>query len=205
MLPSDHRLADGTPVRLRFLGPEDRDRLRTGFERLSPASRYRRFLSPTPRLTASMLRYLTSPDGHDHVAIGAVVKEDDGSEGEGLGVARFVRLPQEPTVAEAAVAVIDAKQGLGLGHLLLRALVVAARERGIHTFRIYVLPGNRPVEALLVEAGARVGTGAGADVISYDVPLPDPDETELRRRPLFGLLRLAARGLDFLVHAFTRR
>ena len=205
MLPSDHRLADGTPVRLRFLRPDDRERLRAGFERLSPTSRYRRFLSPTPRLTASMLRYLTSPDGRDHVAIGAVVRNDDGSEGEGLGVARFVRLPREPAVAEAAVAVIDARQNLGLGHLLLRALVTAARERGIHTFRIYVLPGNRPVEALLAEAGVRVETDGDSEAISYDIPLPDPDEEDFRRRPLFALLRLAARGLDFLAHALFRR
>ena len=64
-----HTLTDGTPVRLRPLGPADRERLRAGFERLSPESRYRRFLSPTPRLTERMLTYLTDTDGWNHVAI----------------------------------------------------------------------------------------------------------------------------------------
>ena len=52
-------------------------------------------------------------------------------------------------MVEVAVAVIDAKQRLGLGQLLLRALVDAARERGIRRFRATLLSENAPARSLL--------------------------------------------------------
>lgn len=47
------QLVGGTRVVLRPLAAEDRDLVVAAFDRLSPRSRYRRFLSPTPRLTSS--------------------------------------------------------------------------------------------------------------------------------------------------------
>ena len=40
-----------------------------GFERLSPESRYRRFLAPMPELSEAAVRYLTEIDHHDHEAM----------------------------------------------------------------------------------------------------------------------------------------
>ena len=64
-------LKDGTAVRLRLIRPDDKDRLRAGFARLSPESRYLRFFVPKSTLTDAELVYLTETDGVDHVAIGA--------------------------------------------------------------------------------------------------------------------------------------
>jgi hypothetical protein len=50
-------LADGRRLRVRPLGPADRDRLTALFARLSPESRYRRFLSPKPELMPRELVY----------------------------------------------------------------------------------------------------------------------------------------------------
>src|SRR5689334_12259749 len=86
-------LRDGTAVRLRLVVPEDKELLRAGFERLSPASRYARFLAPKFQLSDDELRYLCEVDHDRHVAIGAL--RDDGEAGAapvGLGVARFIRL-----------------------------------------------------------------------------------------------------------------
>ena len=44
-------LRDGSRVRIRRLRDSDRELLLRGFRRLSPESRYRRFLAPTPRLS----------------------------------------------------------------------------------------------------------------------------------------------------------
>src|SRR5436853_470501 len=66
------RLADGTVIALRPLLPGDGNLLEAGFGRLSEQSRYRRFLAPVPRLTESMLAFLTSVDGVNHRAWGAV-------------------------------------------------------------------------------------------------------------------------------------
>src|SRR5207249_1225870 len=91
--------------------PDDADELRRGFERLSPESRYRRFLSGVHQLSDEALRYLTHVDERDHLAIVVTRPRPDGSE-EGLGVARFIRLRDEPTADEPAAR---------RSHALLRA------------------------------------------------------------------------------------
>ena len=109
-----------------------------GFARLSPESRYRRFLAAMPELTEEMVRYLTVIDHHDHEAIVAL----DDKTGEGIGVARYVRSKERPDVAEVAVTVIDDWQGRGLGTLLLEAISARARAEGIRTFSALVLATN---------------------------------------------------------------
>ena len=167
-----HRLRDGSVVTLRMISPTDRDLLREGIARLSPESRYRRFLAPLGEPTGDMLRYLTEVDGWDHVAIVASKDSLDLKTEEPLAVARFVRLEREPHVAEAAVTVGDWFQGRGLGTLLAATLAEAARERGITTFRGEVLGTNEPMRKLLHEAGAIMrDTGAGS--FEFDIPLDD--------------------------------
>ena len=190
-------LEDGTPVALRLLRPEDRELLRQGFEQLSSESRYQRFMSVKPELTETDLERLTDVDGEDRFAIGAVRLTDDGREGEGLGVARFARLPDEPEVAEPAVTVVDEAQGKGLGSLLLRRLGAAARERGVRFFRGEVLIRNERMQRLLQShADARVVT-RGDGTVQVLVALPLSDEAEEDEGPGQLLLRLlgqAARG-----------
>lgn len=193
-------LRDGTTVLLRLLTAADEELLRRGFERLSPRSRYRRFLMDRDSLSPDDLRYLTHADGDDHVAIAAGHEEEDGSV-EGLGVARFVRLPGRPDTAEPAVVVIDAYQNLGLGRVLLARLEDAAVERGIRRFRATVLVGNRPMLALLHEI-SRVDEVAGEDgEVNVEVELHEHGAPE---RPLFRLLQLAARGIFELFHPGPR-
>ncbi len=52
-------LEDGTPVLLRPVTPEDRERLVVGMAQLSAGSRYFRFFTPLPRLAEEQLRYFT--------------------------------------------------------------------------------------------------------------------------------------------------
>jgi GNAT superfamily N-acetyltransferase len=175
---AEHVLADGTHVTLRLIRPDDRDELARAFERLSAASRYRRFLTVPRELTGPTLDYLTRVDGTDHLALVALTPSHDLKEDVGVGIARFVRLPDEPAVAEAAVTVADEMQGKGLGRLLVMTLAEAAWERGIAAFRAEVLSSNVPMRRLLDDVGAKVveeeegcclidvalGTGDVADV-----------------------------------------
>src|SRR5262245_36906785 len=83
-------LDDGSRVTLRLVRPGDKPLLLEAFARLSPESRYRRFLGPKSNLSPAELRYLTECDGVDHFALGAVVRDDAGE--HGLGVGRIIRL-----------------------------------------------------------------------------------------------------------------
>jgi len=185
-----HELSDGTIVTLRCIRPEDREGLERAFSKLSRQTRVRRFLSEVPRMTDAMARYLTEVDGQDHVAIVATKDSLNLKEEEGIGVARFCRLKDEPEVAEAAVTVIDADQGKGLGRMLLKALTEAARERGITMFRAAVLAENEPMRRILDEAGAVIRKDEG-DTLIADVPIEAGPEG-WRDWPVFRLLRVAA-------------
>ena len=165
----EHVLGDGSHVRLRHIRPEDAAELRRGLERLSPQSRYRRFLGGVGQLSDELVRYLTNVDGVDHVAIVAARPRADGSE-EGLGVARFVRVRDEPTVAEPAITVIDDEQHKGIGHLLAWTLARAARERGVSHFRGEILANNDAVRQLLDGVGATL-RDSGDDGVVFDVAL----------------------------------
>src|SRR5262245_55789048 len=143
---STHRLPDGTLVHVRPLRPDDREKLRNGFARLSPQSKYRRFFSVPTTLSEASLTYLTTTDGQNHVAIGAERGEEGADTSYGIGIARFVRLPEDQEVAEAAVAVIDEMQHRGVGRLLLRELSKAACAVGVTTFVCPVLPGTQPLQ-----------------------------------------------------------
>jgi GNAT superfamily N-acetyltransferase len=196
-----HVLGDGTRVTLRLIQKEDGPALRRAFARLSPMSRYRRFLTDTRELTEEMIHYLTEIDGQDHVAGVATTDSLDLKSEVGLGVARFIRLKDEPEVAEAAVTVLDECQGKGIARLLLRALTQAARERGIRTIRAEVLAENRPMRKILDEVGAVVREDDGETLV-FDVPLewqaeePAPDSD--RHHPLRRLLRAAAESFSAL-------
>lgn len=144
-------LRDGTRVLIRMVEPGDRAQFVEGLQRLSTRSRYLRFHTAVEHLNERQLDYLTQVDQVDHVAWVAV--DLDAPERPGIGVARFVRLADEPDVAEAAVTVLDAYQGRGLGTLLLRVLADAALARGITTFRAYVLGENRAMLAVLDRLG----------------------------------------------------
>lgn len=158
MRPRRAQLRDGTPVLVRPIESADRERLRAGFERLSPESRYRRFFSPVNELSERDLDYLVEVDHHDHEALLAV--PPDG--GEGYGVARFVRTA--PEEAEPAIVVVDAWQGRGVGGLLLDALAERAREEGIARFRAPVLARNEESIRLLRRLGPTRQSRIGEEV-----------------------------------------
>jgi GNAT superfamily N-acetyltransferase len=147
------QLTDGTEVLIREIRASDKGLLAAGHARLSERSRLRRFLGPKPRLTASDLRYLTEVDGVNHFAVVAL------ADGEIVGVARWVRLVDYPTEAEAAVVVGDALQGRGLGKLLARDLADAARGRGIRRIRASILSDNPPAHALMRVIASRLTNG----------------------------------------------
>ena len=136
-------LTDKTVVAVREIRESDKDMLAAGYARLSERSRLRRFLAPKPRLTSSDLRYLTEVDGVNHYAVVALLGPHI------VGVARWVRLHDDPAEAEVAVVVGDSLQGKGLGKLLARHLADSARARGIERIRASIMSDIPPALALM--------------------------------------------------------
>ena len=185
--PAKVTLRDGSTVLIRPIGPGDRWTLKRGFRRLSDDSRYSRFLAPMPRLSASMLTYLTDVDHHDHEALVAF----DERSGDGVGVARYVRTGG--STAEAAVTVVDDWQGRGLGTALTSLLAERALEEGIDRFTALLLAENSDMMDLLESLGQVEVAKRGAGTLTVEVPL------EAGRsgggKGLYGLLRAARRAI----------
>jgi uncharacterized OsmC-like protein/GNAT superfamily N-acetyltransferase len=140
---------DAASLEIRPIAPNDKQAMVEAFAHFGEGSRYLRFHAPHGRLTRAELRYFTEVDHHDHEAL--VALEPGG--GAGVGVARYVRSREDPSVAEVAVAVIDEWQGRGVGTRLLSALADRARAEGISSFSAYVLADNELMLNLLHEIG----------------------------------------------------
>jgi RimJ/RimL family protein N-acetyltransferase len=150
------RLTDGTAIAIREIVPSDKGMLASGIGCLSEESRFRRFLSPKPSLSAAELRYLTEVDGHDHYALVAQRVDDPASI---VGVARFVRLPSDRRTAEAAIAVCDSLHGRRLGTQLAWLLADAGRRRGIRRFAATVSSDNPAAMRLMRTLKTRLEDG----------------------------------------------
>jgi GNAT superfamily N-acetyltransferase len=179
---------DGRAIEIRPLEASDKPLLAEGLKRMSEESRYRRFLSPKHEFTSGELSYLTEVDHHDHEALIAL----DCVSGEAVGVARYVRRPDERGVAEPAVAVIDDWQGAGVGKALLGLLIDRATEEGISSFRALVQRDNRPMLKLLDGEVSPTAVDAGPGLVEVEFELQR--EPRGAREKLLSALRAAARG-----------
>ena len=170
---------------IRPISPADKDGLSEKFDRLSEESRYRRFLSPHPSLSAAELRYFTEVDHHDHEALVAV----DPRLRAGVGIARYIRSREDPKSAELAVAVVDDWQGKGVGTRLASALVERAHEEGIGDFTAFVLAENDAMFSLANEVGDVRVLNRDRGTVELAIELHDTGPGRLIR-----LLRAVASG-----------
>lgn len=148
-LPETARLPDGATIQIRHVLPDDRGLFLAAWERLSPETRYRRFLGPKTELSEVELDFYTQVDGHDHIAIGALLLGEGGEPTEGIAVARIVRSSVEPYVGELGIVVVDDWQGKGVGGAVMLRLLKMAQAEDIRRVRAYAWSGNESIERLL--------------------------------------------------------
>ena len=154
----------GGPLRLRPLRADDGDRLLGLCARLSPESRYRRFLSPMPMPRPDLLARLLDVDHRDREAIVALDGDDI------VAVARYLREPGAD-VAEVALVVADEWHRRGIGRLLVRRLGRLARRRGIRAFAGTIAGENRPAMHLVRSVGPGVSARWATGEVEFEIPL----------------------------------
>ncbi len=172
-----YALPDGRVIVIRPITPDDQERLRASHARLSPLTRYRRFLTSKPYLSAADVAYLSVIDGCDHYALVATYAEAPGGEEAIVGVARFVREPTNSRVAEFAIVVSDRWQGQGIGRELVGRLADAAVTRGVERFQATMLVDNAAIMRLSEQLAAgplrRARKGSTFEV-EFDLPTRRP-------------------------------
>ena len=180
------RTSRGEEFQVRPIHPDDKRVLADAFPRLSPQTRYNRFLVPADRLSSTQLAYLTELDFRDHVAWGLL----DGD--QPVAVARFIRLTGDPASADFAVTVFDSHQGRGVGPLMIKVLAVSARARGISRFEFDVLAENRPMLTVLDRMGADFDDTPG-DIVHATIEIGSIPAPEVVSGDMGELLENATR------------
>jgi RimJ/RimL family protein N-acetyltransferase len=179
-------LRDGRRVLIRPILPSDATELAEAITTADPDTLRRRFLGGAPRVTPALLEHLTVLDYERRFALVAF----DTATGRGVAIARYE--PAGEGVAELAVAVTPGWRRVGLATELILLLAQAAADRGMHTFSAVYLAENRPIAALVEDAG-----GLGKQVIQHGIaefslaldgsaPDPGPQPAGGSRKPASG-------------------
>ncbi|MFO7496106.1 MAG: GNAT family N-acetyltransferase [Desulfobacterales bacterium] len=146
-------LKDGTPVRIRAIGPDDKDMLAEAFHNLEAESIYTRFFHHKKTLTEAELEAATEVDFEKVVALVATVGE--GEDEVIIGSGRYARFgdahPQSR--AEVSFAVEEDYGGQGLASRLLGHLAAIGREKGISRFEAEVLSENKAMLTVFERSG----------------------------------------------------
>jgi RimJ/RimL family protein N-acetyltransferase len=128
----------GRRVEIRALRPEDRGHLIAAVHSMSANSLSRRFFAVRREFTEKETSYFVNVDFINHVALVAVLDENDRSAIVGGG--RYVVV--KPGRAEVAFAVVDQYQGQGIGAALMHHLCAIAGAASLKELIAEVLPEN---------------------------------------------------------------
>jgi GNAT superfamily N-acetyltransferase len=168
-------LASGLTARVRQIEPTDATALAAFHNGLSAESRQKRYFTPMPHLSETMLQRFVNVDHVDREAL--VVIAGDGI----VGLGQYERLRAQPTDAEVAFSVADALQGQGIGTLLLEHLASLARVRGIERFVAETLATNDEMLHVFTRAGYEVHRRFNDGVYELSFAIAATTESERRR------------------------
>jgi GNAT superfamily N-acetyltransferase len=153
------QMRDGRVIEIRALKPTDEADMLAAVERIGAQSLYRRFMGAKRGFSDKERAFFLNVDFVNHVALVAVVKEQDRA--SIIAGGRFI--VEKPGTAEVAFAVVDDYQGQGIGASLLRHLAILARQIGLKEFTAEVLPDNTPILKVFERSGLKFTSRRSAD------------------------------------------
>ncbi len=150
---AEDTLKDGTPIVIRAIRPDDRDRFRKAVTRLERETRYMRFFSYKDEISEDELRKATEVDFENEVAL--LVTRIENEEEVVIGGCRYAAYDAADgrRVAEVAFTVAEPYQGSGLGSRLVQRLAAIARAKDIAGFSAEVLPQNAAMLKVFEKSG----------------------------------------------------
>ncbi len=143
------QLRDGTSLEVRALKPEDEAGMFAAIERTGAQSLQRRFFVMKREFSEKERNFFMKVDFTNHVALVAVVQEDDKPTIVGGG--RYIVF--EPQQAEMAFVVVDAWQGRGIGSILMHHLIKIASASRLKELTAEVLPENTAMRKVFEKFG----------------------------------------------------
>lgn len=143
------RLSNGKEVLIRPITVADKELEWNFVHNLSQEARTYRFFGAQKDLTPQMLDFFTNIDYHKHMALIAVVDNQE------IAVARFF-CDEEMHSCEFAIVVDEKWQHLGLGGELIRSLMEIAKNNQIKEMKGDVIPQNQKMIEFVKELGFEV-------------------------------------------------
>ncbi len=168
-------LKDGSTLYLRPIVPEDEEKVRALFSRLSRHSLYLRFHHVLNQMSQEEAKRFCSVNYDNDFALAATLGED--AEERIIAVGHFYRMPVRDR-AEAAFVVEDEYQGRGIGSHLLEQLVAIAREKGIGTFESAILAENQNMMQVLQRSGFYLAEEMESGVYQMEMDLAPTSTVE---------------------------
>ena len=164
-------LREGSPLTIRAVRPNDRDRLIAAFANLEQDSIYTRFFTFKQELGDRDLAALDTMDFVHDVMLVATRTIDDVE--VVIASARYVAPPAAngPRVAEVAFTVEEDYRGQGLAGRLLASLIEIGRSNGIARFEADVLPSNKAMLAVFKRSGLPARRRREHDVLHLTLEL----------------------------------
>lgn len=149
----DETLRNGKRVVIRAIRPDDKELILDGFKEMDQNSIYLRFFQNRNEITDREMKYFTEVDFTDHVAL--VVTADINASVKVIGGGRYFAYdhPAKIRSAEVAFMVHDQYQGQGIATLIMKHLLLIARDSGIAQFEAEILSQNEKMLAVFSRTG----------------------------------------------------
>jgi acetyltransferase len=145
--PRSVRLHDGREVTVRAIVEADAPEITKAFERLTPESRYFRFMHYKKHLSDADLQRGVHPRPGREFAFVATIPAADGI--DIVGGAQYLRADEtNAKLCEFSITVAEHWRGIGLATTLLATLVRRARRDGYETMIGWVIAENTAMLAL---------------------------------------------------------
>jgi acetyltransferase len=167
MYPSKYQweqVIDGKKVVLRAIRPEDEPLWTEMIESLSERTIEFRFFGPVKEVTKAMLVRYCHIDYDREIAIVAIEQGKGKRPSRMLGVSRLTIETGNAEEGEFGILVRDEFQRKGLGHMLMDALITAARDMRVREITGDVLAANAPMIQFAESLGFEVLPGQDRDV-----------------------------------------
>ena len=162
-------LRDGTPVTIRVMRPDDRERLVAAFAKLDQQSIYTRFFSFRKELPEGPLSRIDTIDFVRLAALVVTTGADETIIGSATYVADTARDGSKS--AEVAFTIEEDYQGQGLASRLLAALAGIARRHGIARLTAEVLAENAAMLGVFQRGGLPMHKRRESGVIHIELDL----------------------------------
>lgn len=144
--PKRLTLRNGQNVRIRAFTPEDVQAKQDFVRRLSPQSRYSRFMAVTNQLPDATLARFSKLD---YQSEGAYIAEN--SDGLIVGVSRFSRLSRDE--CEFGITLAEDMRGSGLATEMMQLIIRLATQQGYRSMSAEILKSNTAMLKLAEKSG----------------------------------------------------